>query len=90
MRALERALPAHSARITIVSESNFLLYTPLLPAVAGGTLNPRNVTVPIREELKHAHLLIGRVAGCDPQRRALPQCALEGFHPRRDALDRRR
>lgn len=47
VRALERALPAHSARITIVSESNFLLYTPLLPAVAGGTLNPRNVTVPI-------------------------------------------
>ena len=78
VRALERALPKHSARITIVSESNFLLYTPLLPAVAGGTLNPRNVTVPIREELKQAQLLIGRVAGCDPEHRVLRFVSVEG------------
>jgi NADH dehydrogenase len=48
IRELERSLPRHSANITIVSESNFLLYSPLLPAVAGGALNPRHVTVPIR------------------------------------------
>jgi NADH:ubiquinone reductase (H+-translocating) len=67
VRALERMLPPYSAKIKIVSESNFLLYSPLLPAVSGGTLNPRHVTVPIREELEHAQLLIGRVAGCDPE-----------------------
>jgi NADH dehydrogenase len=43
VRALERMLPPYSAKITIVSESNFLLYSPLLPAVAGGTLNSRHV-----------------------------------------------
>jgi NADH:ubiquinone reductase (H+-translocating) len=78
VRALERMLPPHSAKITIVSESNFLLYSPLLPAVAGGTLNPRHVTVPIREELDHAQLLIGRVAGCDPERRTLQFVSVEG------------
>jgi NADH:ubiquinone reductase (H+-translocating) len=77
-RALERVLPKHSAKITIVSESNFLLYTPLLPAVAGGTLNPRHVTVPIREELQQAQLVIGRVAGCDPERRTLQLVSVEG------------
>jgi NADH:ubiquinone reductase (H+-translocating) len=78
VRALERMLPPYSAKITIVSESNFLLYSPLLPAVAGGTLNPRHVTVPIREELDRAQLLIGRVAGCDPDRRTLQFVSVEG------------
>ena len=33
-RRLERRLPRHSARITLVSDVNFLLYTPLLPGPA--------------------------------------------------------
>ena len=37
-RRLERRLPRHSARITVVSDVNFLLYTPLLPGAAAGTL----------------------------------------------------
>jgi NADH:ubiquinone reductase (H+-translocating) len=78
VRALERRLPRHSAKISIVSESNFLLYSPLLPAVAGGALNPRHVTVPIREELQDAQLLIGCVANCDPHRRRLGFVSVEG------------
>ena len=30
-RRLERRLPRHSARILLVTDANFLLYTPLLP-----------------------------------------------------------
>jgi NADH dehydrogenase len=78
VRALERKLPPHSARITIVSESSFLLYSPLLPAVAGGALNPRHVTIPIRQQLQHAQLLIGRVTRCDPARRELEFVSVEG------------
>src|SRR6185295_18691241 len=37
-RRLERRLPRHSARITLVSAENFMLYTPLLPGAAAGTL----------------------------------------------------
>jgi hypothetical protein len=40
-RRLERRLPRHSARITVVSDLNFLLGTPLLPGAASGTLEPR-------------------------------------------------
>ena len=65
-RRLERRLPRHSARITVVSDVNFLLYTPLLPGAAAGTLEPRHVVVPLREELEWEELLLGRVTGADP------------------------
>jgi NADH dehydrogenase len=65
-RRLERRLPRHSARIIVVSDVNFLLYTPLLPGAAAGSLEPRHVVVPIREELEWADLLLGRVTGADP------------------------
>ena len=65
-RRLEGRLPRHSARITVVSDVNFLLYTPLLPGAAAGTLEPRHVVVPLREELEWAELLLGRVTGADP------------------------
>ena len=65
-RRLERRLPRHSARITVVSDVNFLLYTPLLPGAAAGTLEPRHVVVPLREELEWAELQLGRVTGADP------------------------
>jgi NADH:quinone reductase (non-electrogenic) len=63
---LERRLPRHSARITVVSDENFLLYTPLLPGAAAGTLEPRHVVVPLREELEWADLMLARVTGADP------------------------
>ena len=33
---------------TIVSPENFMLYTPLLPEAASGTLEPRHAVVPLR------------------------------------------
>ncbi len=65
-RRLERRLPRHSARIQIVSDVNFLLYTPLMPGAAAGTLEPRHVVVPLREELEWADLYLGRITGADP------------------------
>ena len=70
-RRLERMLPPHSTRITLVNDVNFMLYTPLLPGAAGGTLEPRHVVVPLREELERTELLLGRVTGADLARRAV-------------------
>jgi NADH dehydrogenase len=64
--ALERLLPAQSARVTLVNEANFLLYTPLLPGAAGATLDPRHVVVPLRSQLRRTDLVIGQVTGADP------------------------
>src|SRR5687768_6619830 len=77
-RTLERVLPAHSTRITLVNDVNFLLYTPLLPGAAAGTLEPRHVVVPLREELGATDLRLGRVTGADPHRARLYVDAVEG------------
>jgi NADH dehydrogenase FAD-containing subunit len=50
---------------TIVSLENFMLFTPLLPEAASGTLEPRHCVVPLRVMCPHADLLLGRVAGVD-------------------------
>jgi NADH dehydrogenase len=54
---------------TIVSPENFMLYTPLLPEAASGTLEPRHVVVPLRQMCPHAELLLGRVTALDEQQR---------------------
>jgi NADH dehydrogenase len=65
-RRLERRLPRHSARILLVADANYMLYTPLLPGAAAGSLEPRHVVVPLREELDWTDVRLGRVTGADP------------------------
>ncbi len=77
-RALERLLPAGSARVTLINDANFMLYTPLLPGAAGATLDPRHVVVPLRSELRHTELMVGRVEGADPARATLAVRLLDG------------
>ena len=77
-RALERRLPANSAKVTLINEANFMLYTPLLPGAAGATLDPRHVVVPLRSQLRHTDLLIGAVTGGNPTQRTLGVRRLDG------------
>src|SRR5215210_7047148 len=77
-RKLEKLLPHGSARVTLINDVNFMLYTPLLPGAAGGTLEPRHVVVPLREQLKSTHLKLARVTGADPTRRQVTICSPEG------------
>jgi NADH:ubiquinone reductase (H+-translocating) len=79
-RALERLLPAQSARVTLVNDANFMLYTPLLPGAAGGTLDPRHVVVSLRSQLRRTELVIGRVTGADPAQAKLGVQRIDGEH----------
>ena len=54
---------------TIVSPENFMLYTPLLPEAASGTLEPRHVVVPLRMMCPAAELILGRATEVDLTRR---------------------
>ena len=60
---------AHVARLlraaTVVSPESSMLYTPLLPEVAAGALEPRHAVVPLREMCPDAELLRGRVSALD-------------------------
>jgi NADH dehydrogenase len=77
-RALERAMPPQAARITLVNDVNFMLYTPLLPGAAAGTLEPRHVVVPLREELSRTRLRLGTVVGGTPERETIQVRTMKG------------
>jgi NADH dehydrogenase len=56
---------------TIVNPANFMLYTPLLPEAAAGSIEPRHVTVPLRAMCPHADLLLGSAVALDLERRVV-------------------
>ncbi len=58
-------------RATIVSRENFMLYTPLLPEAASGSLEPRHVVVPLRQMCPHAELVLGEIQALDEASRTL-------------------
>ncbi len=63
---------------TIVSPENYMLFTPLLPEAASGTLEPRHVVVPLRLMCRRADLVLGRMTGLDAERRVVSVEALDG------------
>jgi NADH:ubiquinone reductase (H+-translocating) len=77
-RSLERIATVRSARVTLVNDANFMLYTPLLPGAAGATLDPRHVVVALRSQLSRTDLVIGSVTGADPERRVLGVRRVDG------------
>src|SRR5215471_19262626 len=54
-----------SALITLVSETNALLFTPMLSEVAGSSLEPSHITTPLRSSLHSTEFIRARVAGID-------------------------
>ena len=77
-RELERIMPRQSARLVLVNEANFMLYTPFLPEAAAGTLEPRHVVTPLREILDRTYLRLGAIAGHDPGARTVELRTREG------------
>lgn len=66
-RHLARKLRKHnaSADISIISPVDYMLYTPLLPDVAGGLVDARFVAIPLANALRDVQQIRGRVDGVD-------------------------
>jgi NADH dehydrogenase len=64
-------MPKQSARLMLVNDVNFLLYTPFLPEAAAGTLEPRHVVTPLRDILRRTYLRLGAVDSHDPASRTV-------------------
>jgi NADH:quinone reductase (non-electrogenic) len=62
---------------TIVSPENSMLFTPLLPEAASGTLEPRHVVVPLRIMCPHADLVLGGATAIDFARSTVHVKALD-------------
>jgi len=56
---LERRLGPEDAELVLVSPTDYLLYSPLLPEVASGAMDPRHVVVPLHGALKRATVVLG-------------------------------
>ena len=65
---------------TIVSPQNFMLFTPMLPEAASGTLEPRHVVVPLRVMCRHAELVLGRAVAHDADGRRVQVETEERVH----------
>jgi NADH dehydrogenase len=63
---LEQELRTNAqAAITLISETNALLFTPMLAEVAGSTLEPSHISTPLRSSLRRTKFIRGRVTGID-------------------------
>nr|WP_042187568.1 NAD(P)/FAD-dependent oxidoreductase [Kibdelosporangium sp. MJ126-NF4]CEL18195.1 NADH dehydrogenase [Kibdelosporangium sp. MJ126-NF4]CTQ90575.1 NADH dehydrogenase (EC 1.6.99.3) [Kibdelosporangium sp. MJ126-NF4] len=78
LRTLERRLPADAAELVAVNPTDYMLYVPLLPEVAGGTLDPRRVAVPLRSRLSRTQLVQGQATGVDVTARQCTVVDVEG------------
>lgn len=69
---LERLFGADpSVSLTLVSEANALLFTPMLTEVAGGSLEPTHISSPLRTSLRRTEVVHGRVESVDTERKQL-------------------
>ncbi len=57
--------------VTLVSESNFLLFTPMLAGVASGSLVPRHVAAPLRATCPRTTIRRATVESVDPEARTV-------------------
>jgi NADH dehydrogenase len=64
-----------SAVITLISETNALLFTPMLAEVAGSTLEPSHIATPLRSSLRRTEFIRGRVATIDLKGRKISLAA---------------
>lgn len=58
-----------SVEITLVSNTNALLFTPMLAEVAGGSLEPQHISTPLRTSLRRTDVVRGIVKTVDTERR---------------------
>ena len=69
---LERIFGANpSVDITLVSDTNALLFTPMLAEVAGSSLEPTHISSPLRTSLHRTRVVRGRVTHIDAVGRSI-------------------
>lgn len=71
LRALERSNAKRRLQITLVNRQNFMLFTPMLPEAATGSIETRHIVQPLRCESTSSSFELGEAIGVDLQRRVV-------------------
>ncbi|HEU5221173.1 MAG TPA: NAD(P)/FAD-dependent oxidoreductase [Candidatus Nitrosotalea sp.] len=65
LRELQKQFKRNDVEITLVSQDNFFLFTPMLPEVSSGMLHASDITTPIRSFCKTANFCHARILSID-------------------------
>lgn len=68
---LERRSKPDDIRLALINQQNYMLFTPMLPEVASGSLDMRNIAQPLRAGLRACQFELGEVIGIDQAARAV-------------------
>ena len=71
-------LARNRADIVVVNPTDYFLYLPLLPEVAAGLLDPRDITVSLPETLPGVRLVLAEATGVDLATRTVHYLDAEG------------
>ncbi len=88
LRFLEARLPSGAADLTLLSPTDHLLYTSLLPEVCAGVVEPRHLAVAIRGVLKRTVLRLGHAVSVNLADRTVTCADHIGAEPARLGWDR--
>jgi NADH:ubiquinone reductase (H+-translocating) len=65
LKRVQKRFKNKDIEITLVSRDNFLLFTPMLPEVASGTIETRHIVTPVREFCKNANFYEANIESID-------------------------
>ncbi len=68
---LEQFLKPEEAELILVSDKNYLLYTPMLPAVAASSIEPQHIVTPLRAFFTRTQFQRGTVQVIDVENRTV-------------------
>jgi NADH dehydrogenase len=77
LRALDGRLPP-GYELLLVSDESYTTFNPMLPEALGASVFPEQVVAPIRQMIRGARFVMGRVSALDPVRRTLTCDTLAG------------
>ncbi len=82
LRELDGRLPP-GYELLLVSDESYTTFNPMLPEALGASVFPEQVVAPIRQMIRSARFVMGRVTAVDPVRRTLRCETLAGVRDER-------
>src|SRR2546430_11530330 len=64
--------------VVVINSTDYFLYLPLMPQVAGGLVEPRHICVSLSVRLRKARFVLGTVQHVDPTQNVVSWTSPEG------------
>ncbi len=71
LREIQKQFKGRDTEITLVSQDNFFLFTPMLPEISSGMLHASDITTPIRTFCKNANFCHAKILSIDVENKSV-------------------